>query len=52
MRNLMLAVAATAVAIPVTFVAPATTGVAEAAQRSSGYYNGRVRRDRQGRCLL
>ena len=48
MRNLMLAVAATAVAIPVTFVAPATTGIAEA-QRSSSYYNGRVWRDRQGR---
>lgn len=47
MRNLMLAVAATAVAIPVTFVAPATTGIAEA-QRSSAY-NGRVWRDRQGR---
>ena len=48
MRNLMLAVAATAVAIPVTFVAPTTTDVAEA-QRSSGAYNGRVWRDRQGR---
>jgi outer membrane lipoprotein SlyB len=48
MRNLLLAVAATAVAIPATFVAPATTGIAEA-QRGGGYYNGRVWRDRQGR---
>jgi outer membrane lipoprotein SlyB len=49
MRNLLLAVAATAVAIPATFVAPTTTGTAEAAQRRDGYYNGRVWRDRQGR---
>jgi outer membrane lipoprotein SlyB len=49
MRNLLLAVAATAVAIPATFVAPTTTGTAEAQRRSDGYYNGRVWRDRQGR---
>jgi outer membrane lipoprotein SlyB len=49
MRNLMLAVAATAVAIPATFVTPSTTGTAEAQRRSDGYYNGRVWRDRQGR---
>ncbi|HEV7661178.1 MAG TPA: glycine zipper 2TM domain-containing protein [Allosphingosinicella sp.] len=49
MRNLLLAAAATAVAIPVTFVAPTTTATAEAAQRGDGYYNGRVWRDRQGR---
>jgi outer membrane lipoprotein SlyB len=48
MRNLILAAAATAVAIPATFVAPTTTATA-AAQRSDGYYNGRVWRDRQGR---
>ena len=48
MRNMILAVAATAVAVPVTFVAPTTTGIAEA-QRGDGYYNGRVWRDRQGR---
>jgi len=52
MRNLMLAVAASAVAIPVTFVAPATTGTAEAQRRyydRGGYYNGPTWRDRQGR---
>jgi outer membrane lipoprotein SlyB len=52
MRNMILAVAATAVAVPVTFVAPATTGTAEAQRRyydRSGYYNGPTWRDRQGR---
>lgn len=47
MRHLILAVAATAVAVPATFVVPATTTTAEA--QRSGYYNGRVWRDRQGR---
>ena len=55
MRNLILAAAATAVAIPVTFAVPATTGTAEAQRRYSrdydrdGYYNGRVWRDNRGR---
>ena len=52
MRNLLLAVAATAVAIPVTFVAPATTGAAEAQRRyysRDGYYNGPTWRDSRGR---
>ncbi|HVQ08826.1 MAG TPA: glycine zipper 2TM domain-containing protein [Allosphingosinicella sp.] len=48
MRHLILAVAATAVAVPATFVVPTTTSTA-VAQRSDGYYNGRVWRDRQGR---
>jgi len=48
MRNLILAVAATAVAIPATFVVP--TDSAQAFRRyDNSYYNGRVWRDRQGR---
>lgn len=55
MRNLVLAAAAAAVAIPVTFVAPPTTGEAQAQRRYSrdydrnGYYQGRVWRDNRGR---
>ena len=52
MRTLILAAAATAVAIPATFVVPTTTGTAEAQRRyydRSGYYNGPTWRDRQGR---
>lgn len=52
MRNLVLAAAAAAVAVPVTFVTPATTGEAQAQRRyydRSGYYNGPVWRDSRGR---
>ena len=52
MRNLVLAAAAAAVAVPASFVVPGTTGEAQAQRRyynSSGYYNGPVWRDRQGR---
>ena len=52
MRNLVLAAAAAAVAVPATFVIPATTGEAQAQRRyydRSGYYNGPVWRDRRGR---
>lgn len=53
MRNLILAVSATAMAIPVTFAIPADS--AQAQRRYSrdydrdGYYNGRVWRDSRGR---
>ena len=52
MRNLILAAAAAAVAVPVTFVAPITTGEAQAQRRyydRNGYYNGPTWRDRRGR---
>lgn len=52
MRNLVLAAAAAAVAVPVTFVAPVTTGEAQAQRRyydRNGYYNGPVWRDSRGR---
>lgn len=50
MRNLILAVAATAVAIPVTFVAPTDSAQAQRRYYSNdGYYNGPTWRDRQGR---
>lgn len=50
MRNLILAVSATAMAIPVTFALP--TDSAEAQRRyydRSGYYNGPTWRDNRGR---
>jgi len=50
MRNLMLAVSATAMAIPVTFALP--TESAEAQRRyydRNGYYNGPTWRDNRGR---
>src|SRR5690349_5338064 len=52
MRNLVLAAAAAAVAVPATFVIPATTGEAQAQRRyydRNGYYNGPTWRDSQGR---
>ncbi|HTU10828.1 MAG TPA: glycine zipper 2TM domain-containing protein [Allosphingosinicella sp.] len=55
MRTLILAAAAAAVAVPATFVIPATTGEAEAQRRYSrdydrdGYYTGRTWRDSRGR---
>jgi hypothetical protein len=52
MRHLILAVAATAVAVPATFVVPATTGSAEAQRRyysRDGYYSGPTWRDSRGR---
>ena len=50
MRNLILAVSATAMAIPVTFALP--TDSVQAQRRyydSNGYYNGPTWRDSQGR---
>ena len=50
MRNLILAVSASALAVPVTFALP--TAEAEAQRRyydRSGYYNGPTWRDRRGR---
>jgi hypothetical protein len=50
MRNLILAVSATAMAIPVTFALP--TASAEAQRRyydRNGYYNGPTWRDNRGR---
>ena len=52
MRNLVLAAAAAAVAVPTTFVIPVTTGEAQAQRRyydRNGYYNGPTWRDSQGR---
>jgi hypothetical protein len=52
MRNLILAAAAAAVAIPTTFVVPVTTGEAQAQRRyydRNGYYNGPTWRDSRGR---
>ena len=52
MRNLVLAAAAAAVAVPATFVIPATTGEAQAQRRyydRNGYYNGPTWRDNRGR---
>jgi len=52
MRNLVLAAAAAAVAVPTTFVIPATTGEAQAQRRyydRHGYYNGPTWRDSRGR---
>ena len=52
MRNLILAAAAAAVAVPATFVIPATTGEAQAQRRyysRDGYYNGPTWRYSRGR---
>ena len=52
MRNVVLAAAAVAVAVPVTFVTPITTGEAQAQRRyydRNGYYNGPTWRDSRGR---
>ena len=52
MRNLVLAAAAAAVAVPTTFVVPVTTGEAQAQRRyydRNGYYNGPTWRDSRGR---
>lgn len=51
MRNLVLAAAAAAVAVPASFVVPATTGEAQAQRRyyNNGYYTGPVWRDSRGR---
>jgi hypothetical protein len=52
MRNLVLAAAAAAVAVPASFVVPVTTGEAEAQRRyydRNGYYNGPTWRDSRGR---
>ena len=51
MRNLVLAAAAAAVAVPASFVVPTTTGEAQAQRRyySDGYYTGPVWRDSRGR---
>ena len=48
MRNLVLAAAAAAVAVPATFVVP-TDSVQAQRYSNSSYYNGPVWRDRQGR---
>ena len=49
MRNLVLAAAAAAVAVPATFVVPTDSVQAQRRYSNSGYYNGPVWRDRQGR---
>lgn len=49
MRNLVLAAAAAAVAIPTTMVVPVEGAQAQRRYYNSGYYNGPVWRDRQGR---
>jgi len=52
MRNLVLAAAAAAVAVPATFVTPITTSEAQAQRRyydRNGYYNGPTWRDNRGR---
>jgi len=49
MRNLVLAAAAAAVAVPATFVVPADSVQAQRRYANSSYYNGPVWRDRQGR---
>jgi uncharacterized protein YcfJ len=49
MRNLVLAAAAAAVAVPATFVVPTDSVQAQRRYYSNGAYNGPVWRDRQGR---
>jgi len=49
MRNLVLAAAAAAVAVPATFVVPTDSVQAQRRYSNSSYYNGPVWRDRQGR---
>ncbi len=49
MRNLILAVSATAMAVPVTFALPTASADAQRRYYRDGYYNGPTWRDRQGR---
>jgi len=49
MRNLVLAAAAAAVAVPTTLVVPTDSAQAQRRYYSNGAYNGPVWRDRQGR---
>ena len=49
MRNLVLAAAAAAVAVPATFVVPTDSVQAQRRYYSNSSYNGPVWRDRQGR---
>ncbi|HMG46666.1 MAG TPA: glycine zipper 2TM domain-containing protein [Allosphingosinicella sp.] len=49
MRNIILAVSATAMAVPVTFAVPTESAQAQRRYYSDGYYNGPTWRDRNGR---
>ncbi len=49
MRNLILAVAATAVAIPISFAVPTESAEAQRRYYRDGYYNGPTWRDNRGR---
>ena len=49
MRNLILAVSATAMAVPVTFALPSDEAQAQRRYYRDGYYTGPTWRDRQGR---
>ena len=49
MRSLILAVSATALAVPVTFALPTESAQAQRRYYSDGYYNGPVWRDSRGR---
>jgi hypothetical protein len=49
MRNLILAVSATAMAVPVTFAVPVESAQAQSRYYSDGYYNGPTWRDSRGR---
>ncbi len=49
MRNLILAVSATAMAIPVSFVLPADSADAQRRYYRDGYYEGPTWRDNRGR---
>ena len=49
MRNLILAVSATAMAIPATFALPTDSAQAQRRYYRDGYYDGPTWRDRQGR---
>jgi outer membrane lipoprotein SlyB len=49
MRNLILAVSATAMAVPATFAVPVESAQAQSRYYSNGNYNGPTWRDRNGR---
>src|SRR5262245_41419961 len=49
MRNVILAVSATAMAVPVTFALPTDEAQAQRRYYRDGYYNGPTWQDRQGR---
>ncbi len=49
MRIMLMALSATAMAIPATFVLPSESAEAQSRNSRHGYYNGPTWRDRQGR---